>query len=92
MIAGLLKFWPVLIPVIIYFLWLTYARHQAKKKGLPITRFTEGPWVWMIVSSLAIAMICFVFWRVQIEPEQGAYSPPQLDRDGRVIPGRIERP
>jgi hypothetical protein len=91
MLAGLIKFWPVLIPVSLYFLWLQYARWQARKKGLPITRFTEGPWVWMIVSSLIIGIACLILWRLEAAPEKGDYSPPQL-RDGQIVPGHIEQP
>lgn len=89
MLSGLLKFWPMLIPFILYFGWLSWARAKAKKEGQPITRFTDGPWVLTLIASLIVGACCFVFWGLSFEPTQGEYRPPHM-QDGKLIEGQIE--
>ena len=89
MIQFLLKLWPALIPFTLYFGWLSIARAQAKKKGLPITRFTDGPWVMTLIVSLLIGIGCFVFWGFSFEATSGDYHPPHLE-NGKVISGGVE--
>ena len=85
----LMRFWPVLIPLIVYWLWWKNAHAKAKKDGTPAPLFREGPWYWAVLSSLVIAGLCFVVLGLSHGGEKGAYVPPHVE-DGRVIPGHTE--
>jgi hypothetical protein len=91
MLAGLLKFWPVLIPFLLYFGWLAFARARAKKLGLPLTRFTDGPWVMTLIASLIVAVLCFIVWGLSFEATSGDYIPPHVE-NGNIVPGGIYAP
>jgi hypothetical protein len=86
----LFRFWPVLIPLVIYLLWHWRAVARAKKQGTTPPSFRDGPWYWVILSMLGIALVCFLFLGLTHDAEKGQYVPPRLE-DGRVVPGHIER-
>jgi|CXWL01.1.fsa_nt_gi hypothetical protein len=56
----LLRFYPVLLPLLLYWVWLFIVRRRARKKGEPLPRFRDGPLFWLIISSLAVAILCFM--------------------------------
>ncbi|MFW0777808.1 MAG: hypothetical protein ACN2B6_08845 [Rickettsiales bacterium] len=83
------RFWPVLIPLLIYWLWHLRNKNKAKKAGSPPPRFRDGPWYWAIIAALVTAFGCFVFIGLSGEHTDGRYVPPTL-KDGKVVPGHIE--
>ena len=85
----LFRFWPVLIPLIVYWLW--YRTHVAKaiKDGKPAPRFRDGPWYWLVLSTLLAAVGCFIWWGASTEQVQGRYIPAHME-NGTLIPGHVE--
>ncbi len=85
----LLRFWPVLIPVLVYWLWLRTVAAKARKEGKPAPLFRDGPWYWLVLASLGMAVLCFLFWGGSGEAVKGDYIPPHVE-NGKVIPGHVE--
>lgn len=86
----LLKLWPVLIPVVLYLAWHAYAKAKAKREGKTPPTLREGPWIWIIASMLAIAVILLLSLGLSTKPSNdGTYVPAHLE-DGKLIPGKME--
>lgn len=86
------RFWPVLLPILIYLLWLVLARRKAHKKGDPLPTFFDGPWIWTVVATLALAIGGFVFLgalSTKDNSTEGRYVPAKVI-DGKIIPGHKE--
>lgn len=86
----LLRFWPVFLPLLIYIAWHRLRVRTAVKRGLPVPRFRDGPLYWTVLSSLGIAILCFLWMGAHIESEKGDYVPPAM-KDGVIVPGHVER-
>ena len=85
----LFRFWPALLPLIVYLIWHAYKVKAAKKVGVQPPRFRDGPIYWMIIACFALAAGCFLVLALEIEPQKGHYVPPMM-RDGKLIPGHVE--
>lgn len=57
----LLRFWPALLPMLVYWLWLKRIGRKATIEGKPTLQFRDGPWYWAVIASLLTAMGCFIF-------------------------------
>lgn len=84
-----LRFWPALLPILIYLAWLAYARRKAGKKGEPKPGFTDGPWIWAVAMTFAIIIGSFVLMGLQGEPRSGTYIPAHIE-NGELVPARVE--
>ena len=85
----LFRFWPVLIPVLVYWLWFRTHVRKALKEGKPAPLFRDGPWYWLVLASLLTAVACFVGLGASGESVKGRYIPPHLE-NGVMVPGRVE--
>jgi len=85
----LFRLWPVLIPLLVYVIWMIAVRRKARLKGEPLPHFREGPWFWAVVTSLAIGIVLFLSFGLSHEENKGTYIPPRTV-DGKIIPGHIE--
>jgi uncharacterized membrane protein len=85
----LLRFWPVLVPLLVYLAWMQIVRRKAQKAGQPLPHFRDGPWFWMIVASLCIAVFMFVFLGLSHEAVRGEYEPPHME-NGKIISGKVK--
>ncbi len=85
----LFRFWPVVIPLVVYWLWLETARRKARKTGAPVPLFRDGPWYWIIFSTLSIAVLCFLFLASGLHENKGNYVPPHME-GGKLLPGHVE--
>jgi hypothetical protein len=85
----LFRFWPVLIPLIIYLLWMFIVRNKAKRAGEPLPHFKDGPWFWAVVAALATGIVIFIILGLSHQPNTGNYVPPKTE-NGRIIPGHVE--
>ena len=83
------RFWPVLIPLLAYWLWHRTIVAKAQKEGKPIPHFADGPWYWLVLASLLIGVACFIVWGASIEQVKGKYIPPHME-NGVLIPGHVE--
>lgn len=88
----LFRFWPVLIPLIAYWLWLQHVGRKATIDGKPALRFSDGPWYWAVLASLLTAAGCFIFWGSEaVQGNTGSYTPPHMEH-GVVMPAQIGTP
>ena len=79
----------VLLPTAIYLLWLTYLYYRARRTGTTdVPALREGPWFWLVMSGLALAIASYVAASLTEEGiPRGQYQPPRLE-NGEVVPGR----
>ena len=85
----ILRFWPVLLPLLAYIWWMRVARRNAIKAGVTPPRFRDGPWFWAVVASLSIGVVIFLIMGLSNAPSAGNYIPPHME-NGKVIEGHIE--
>ncbi len=83
------RFWPVLIPVVVYWIWFKTHVNKAKKEGKPAPRFRDGPWYWLVLSSLLVGIACFVGLGMSSLGAKGKYTPPRME-NGVLVPGHVE--
>ena len=84
----LFRFWPVLIPLLVYWLWVLNVRRKARKVGEPEPRFRDGPWYWAVLTSLLIGMGCFLVVGLSHTEHKGEYEPAHME-NGILVPGRV---
>lgn len=84
------RFWPALVPVLLYVAWLWYARRKAAKAGEAQPGFFDGPWLWAVMASLLLCIGGFiVLGLTQGGLEEGDYVPAKLV-DGKIVPSHVE--
>ncbi len=55
-------------------------------------RFRDGPWYWAVLSSLLLAVVCFIFLGGEaVQGTTGDYIPPHME-NGQVVPGQVAKP
>jgi len=86
----LFRFWPVLIPLLVYAWWFRRARRKASIDGKPTLLFRDTPWYWALLSSLVLAIICFMVMSLERTEQKGNYIPPHLE-NGMVVPGGVAK-
>ena len=85
----LFRFWPVLVPLLVYWLWHARAKSRARKTGAPIPHFRDGPWYWAVLASLVTAIFCFLYLGATTHEGKGTYVPPHVEGE-QLVPGRVE--
>jgi hypothetical protein len=80
---------PLLLPTLLYLLWLLAARRAVLAAPEP---WRALPWPWLVGAGVVLAalMLYVIGTRIGGSP-QGVYVPPQYI-DGRVVPGHVEPP
>jgi hypothetical protein len=84
----LFRFWPVLIPFLWYLVWFMVVSRRAIKLGKEPPHFRNGPWYRIVLSSLLIAMGCFLVMYLAIAPQKGEYIPPHME-NGVLVPSKV---
>ncbi len=85
----LLRFWPVLIPLIIYCLWYLFIGRKITIDGKPAMRFRDGPWYWAVLASLLTGVGIFVIAGFDAAPTKGTFVPARIE-NGTLIPAHID--
>lgn len=86
----IVHFWPVLLPLLLYVLWLMQARRKAAKAGEAHPAFFAGPWLWAVTASLAMAIGGFIVLGLSAKGDvEGHYVPAQMV-DGKIVPAHNE--
>jgi hypothetical protein len=83
---------PLLLPTLVYLAWWwAFGRHRPD--GAPLTaRLQQGAFFWPILAGFVLLAASLVVTALtQRERPNGRYVPPAY-RDGRIVPGHIERP
>jgi hypothetical protein len=74
---------PVLAPFAVYFGWMWLVERRAD--------WREAPWFWLVAASIALLVATLAYVALSSgEKPNGVYHPPVL-KDGKVVPGHIER-
>lgn len=84
----LFRFWPALIPLLLYVLWFFLVRRKAVMSGRVPPRFGDGPIYWVLISTLLIAALCLAALGVSQQAVKGEYIPPHMDH-GRLMPSQV---
>jgi hypothetical protein len=71
---------PLLLPAVVYLLWLRFAVAGGDGR--------EKPWLWLVAAGVALAAIVVGALTLSREVTDGVYVPPHME-DGRLVPGRI---
>lgn len=84
------RFWPVLLPILAYFIWLALARRKAFAAGNPKPGVLDGPWAGMLTLSLAMMIACFLLLGFSSDPVKGHYVPAHME-NGKLVPAYTEQ-
>lgn len=84
----IIKFWPVFIPIILYFVWFLFFRNK-KEASDKVSKLESKLWSLALITSLIIAIVTIIVLALSMESNKDSiYTPPKLD-NGKVIPGKI---
>ncbi len=79
---------PLLLPFVVYGVWLALARRRAGPAGARDWR--DAPWTWLAIAGMGLLIMSLVgLALVSGSPPGGTYVPPQYI-DGEIVPGRVE--
>ncbi len=81
------RFWPVLLPIILYLVWHELRKKKAKKQGQPPAEIHEGPWLAALLASLVIAIGCVLWFALTTESHNNVSYHPAYIEDGKIIRG-----
>lgn len=87
----LFRFYPVLLPLLLYILWHWFAVRRARKNNMPMPRFRDGPIFMLLMASLGMAVLCFLalgFSAVE-NNNKGSYIPPHME-GGKIVGGQVK--
>lgn len=78
---------PLLLPTVIYLVWLRAMRWSETGGAVPWHRL---PWVWLAAIGVALtALVLFVVTVGFGTEKPGSYVPPRVE-NGKIVPGHIE--
>jgi ABC-type uncharacterized transport system YnjBCD permease subunit len=69
---------PLLLPTVLYLLWLRFAAVDGHER--------EVPWLWLGAAGVALAAVVLVGLALSSGSKDGVYVPPHVE-NGRVVPG-----
>ena len=83
---------PILLPALLYALWLAAERRRLEAAGAAGSRWAEAPWIWLLALGVFFAGVIAVSVAfLGGDSIEGQYVPPQI-KDGVVIPGHVVPP
>lgn len=83
---------PILLPALLYMLWLLAEQRRLDAGGGARPRWAEVPWLWLLALGVFLAGIVTVALALfGGESIIGEYVPPQIE-DGRIVPGHVVPP
>ena len=81
----ILRAWPALIPLLLYWVWLSYRRRQAYNAGEPLPGILSGPWLVTLSAVVALFFASLFYVSLSAEKNAGAAYQPKQFKDGRLI-------
>jgi hypothetical protein len=81
---------PLLLPSLLYILWVVLARRRTASSGGTVSVLQVGPWFWLILTGIGLAACGLIASALLFGGDpKGTYMPPHLE-NGRVVPGRVQ--
>ncbi len=82
---------PIILPFVIYGVWLAFARYKAKTAGAEgAPEWRDAPWTWLVIASAGLVAASFVVLALQGGSSPGeTYIPPRY-LEGEIVPARTE--
>jgi hypothetical protein len=81
---------PLLLPFVVYGLWLVFARRRARLAAQGrSTLLVRVPWMALLLSGLALAAISLLYFRATSGTDPWRDHRPPAVRDGVVVPGGV---
>jgi hypothetical protein len=81
---------PIVLPTILYGLWLVASRRRAEAVGGKLPLWVEAPWVWLLALGVAfVALLTLAIALFGGGSVDGVYVAPHI-KDGLVVPGHVE--
>ena len=87
MFKVLLRFWPVLIPLLLYGIWRL--RRKRTEEENPLSDSEAQLWAWTLVVSLVIAILSIGVVMFTTESNRDSEYQPALYKDGKLVPGEM---
>ncbi|TAE81137.1 MAG: hypothetical protein EAZ74_06275 [Alphaproteobacteria bacterium] len=87
----LLRLWPVLLPFLLYLVWIIIITRRARD-GRPISEhLCASVRFWTILSSFMMVVVSLLLWRMADDAPQtsGRYVPAHM-QDGQLVPAHVE--
>lgn len=76
---------PFLLPFMVYWLWLFFARRRGKGGG-----WRDAPWVWLVIAGIVLVLGTLVTVGLLTRSgTEGSYNPPHLE-DGEIVPAGVD--
>lgn len=90
MITLLIKFWPALIPITLYVLWMIWRRRKAIKAGAMPPSWTDGNGLWVACASLLTVVGCFAWIALHSKSNIAEHYQPARFEHGTLIDGTLD--
>lgn len=88
MLKALLKFWPALLPILLFGVWYVFLRKKYKGSER-LARWESNLWLWTLLLSLIILIISIGFMLYENgQSNKGTYVPARF-KDGKLIPSQV---
>lgn len=84
---------PLLLPTVLYIIYMMWARRRAVAGGEAVPAWSEGPVFWFALAGLLLVLASLIAL-FAFESDHGMgkiYQPPKLE-DGKVVPGQFAPP
>jgi hypothetical protein len=94
MLTALIRFWPILVPLIIFIVWYINARHNLDIKVIDQFRERRAKYLmYALISSAVIAIICSAVYVLSRQDNTHQEYVPARVENGQLIPSSFrERP
>ena len=80
---------PLLLPTVIYIVYMAWNRRRAVAAGAQAPDWREGPIFWFALSGLVLVVLSLLLFAILRGDERsGAYVPPRVE-NGKAIPGKF---
>ena len=81
---------PILLPTVLFVVWLAFTHYRGGADGDVLTRFRDGPWFWLVLSGfvLMIGGLAYTGLTRGTHPG-GTYVAPHVE-GGRIVPGHVD--
>lgn len=79
---------PLILPFLLYGLYVTIARSRARTAGAPLPSWQDAPWAWILGFGALLMIVGLITLRVTTGIEPGRTIEPQRVIDGEIQPSR----